>query len=385
MHDRPRILIADDEDAILTLLRAVLEEQGYEVLSVLSGEQALEVIENDPDIDIILLDIMMPGLDGFDVLERLKEDPRTANICVIMLTAAGQVNDKVKAFSTGASDYLVKPFKMPELLSRIEIHLKIIHTERELQKAHDGLEKRVQERTAELAAVNKKLVEADEIKNEFISILAHDLGTPMAVMIGHLQLLSKGIYGELTERQKINVQKILNNARRLNKLRADTLDISRIDRGTFDLEKEVLLISVLLQEAVDDMRELAAEKQQQIALDLPDLGIVNCDGNRIRQVLDNYISNAIRYTGEGGKIAVGGEVNKKEVRIWVKDNGRGIPPEELHKVYKRFYRTGDKVEGSSGLGLAIVKGIIGTHGGRAWCESEGDGKGTTFFFTLPRK
>jgi len=385
MFDKAKILVVDDEKSVLNLLKTVLKGEGYEVITSTSGKEALVAIRKEPDTDIILLDILMPGLDGFEVLRTLKDDPATADICVIMLTAVGEVQDKVKAFSAGASDYLVKPFEAAELLARIETHMRALRAERALQKARDGLETKVKERTAELATANEELMEANEIKNEFISILAHDLGTPMAVIIGNLQLLKNGTFGQLTGIQKKKVNRILRNAMRLDKLRRDTLDLSRMDRGTIGLEKEPILFQEIIREAVEDIRGLAAEKNQLIDVELPDLGIVRCDRDRMRQLLDNYLSNAVRYTGEVGRISVGARVDPGEVRVWVRDNGRGIPPGDLEKVFRRFYRTGPRVEGSTGLGLAIAKGIVEAHGGRAWCESEGEGKGSTFFFTLPLK
>jgi len=258
-----------------------------------------------------------------------------------------------------------------------------------------------------LSEANKRLIEADEIKNEFVSILAHDLGTPIAIMKGNLQMLKMGRFGELNEEQSQKLDTVLRSAIRLDKLRMDTLELSRMDLGTMTLVEQPVMLTNIITEAVEDIKDLAAEKKQHISVKLPEFEIVNCDPGKIRQVLDNYLSNALRYTQEGGRIHVGGKIEpgkmesgrtepgktgsderggrgQETVTVWVKDNGRGIPREKLEKVFERFYRTGKRVPGSTGLGLAIVKGVVEAHGGRAWCESEGEGKGSTFFFTLPR-
>ncbi len=260
----------------------------------------------------------------------------------------------------------------------------------------------------ELLQANEKLKEADRTKDEFISILAHDLGTPIAVMKGNLDLMSKGVFGNLTEKQSMKLKRMMDVATRLDKLRCDTLDLSRIAAGVMSIEKETVDIGNLINDAVDDIRRLADEKNQEVSLEVSARGLILCDPSKIRQVLDNFLSNAVRYSGENGKIVVGGNAGVEEgtgndiLTIWVKDNGRGLPPDKLDRVFERFFRTGERVKGSTGLGLSIVKGIVEAHwqhvdaesrlgqspdkvhGGHAWCESEGEGKGTTFFFSLPR-
>jgi len=247
-----------------------------------------------------------------------------------------------------------------------------------------ALEK-MQEENEELRKENEKLKELEKTKNEFISVLAHDLGTPLVIMQGNLELMKTWTQKKLSERMPEKVELMLRNVKRLDKLRRETLDISRMDQGTMRTEKEPLLLKELILEAVEDVEKLVKDKKQKISTKLPDFREVYCDREKIRQVMDNYLSNAIQYTENGGRITIGGETDKKSVTVWVKDNGRGMLPDEMENVFGRFYRPGERVEGSTGLGLAIVKGIVEAHDGRVWCESEGKDKGSTFYFSIPRE
>jgi len=364
---RSLVLIVDDVPRNLQVLGSILRtEEDCQIAVATSGRQALSQAK-DVRPDLILLDIMMPEMDGYEVCKRLRKDPETREIPVIFLTAKTDTESKVRGLEIGGQDYVTKPFNSAELLARVRTHLK-------LKKSRDII-----------LGMNKKLEETDQMKNEFISILAHDLGTPIAVMKGNIELMKKGVFGEVNEKQSKKLESMLRSAIRLDKLRKDTLVLSRMDVGSMTLELEAVKLKDLIEGAVEDMRRLADDKDQEISMDMPELEEVRCDPGRIRQVMDNYLSNAVRYTGEGGRISIGARRIGSETTVWVKDNGRGLPSEELEKVFERFYRTGERVEGSTGLGLAIVKGIIEAHGGRAWCESEGEGKGSTFFFTLPAK
>jgi len=235
----------------------------------------------------------------------------------------------------------------------------------------------------ELRKENKKLKERDKTKNEFISILTHDLGTPLVVMQGNLEMMKMWPKEKLIEKMPRKIDTLLRSVKRLDKLRKDTLSLSHIDLGTMRMEKEFVPVNKLIEEAVEDIRKLAEDKHQTISVGLPDLELVHCDKEKIRQAFDNYLSNAIQYMDDGGKIEIGGERDEGKITVWIKDTGRGISSHELEKVFRRFYRAGTRVQGSTGLGLSIVKGIMKAHGGRAWCESEGEGKGSTFYFSIP--
>ena len=244
-------------------------------------------------------------------------------------------------------------------------------------------EERLRKESEELRKENEKLKAHDKIKNEFISVLAHDLGTPLVIMQGNLELMKTWAEDKLVEKFPKKMELLLRNVKRLDKLRKDTLDLSKMDHGTMGIQKEPLLLKKIVLEAVEDVSKMVEDKKQMITTKLTDFDEVYCDKEKIRQVLDNYLSNAIQYTPKEGKIKVGGGMNENYVTIWVKDTGRGLLPDETKKVFKRFYRAGERVGGSTGLGLSIAKGIIEAHGGRVWCESEGKDRGSTFYFSIP--
>lgn len=254
----------------------------------------------------------------------------------------------------------------------IDSNLKLKSKQQELIKIKEELEK-----------TNKKLIEVNKLKSEFVSIVSHDLGTPITVMQGNLELLTDETLGILNDKQKRALRLLFRNIEQLNFLRKDTLDLSQMDLGIMNLEKSNISIYYLIEMSISDLRGLANAKNQRIILNIPRKLIVYCDKNRIKQVIDNYISNAIKYTPDGGEITIIAKEEEDFIDIVVKDNGRGIPKSELENVFQRFYKVGTKVFGSTGLGLSIVKRIVETHGGKVWCESM-EGKGSSFHFTLPK-
>jgi len=238
---------------------------------------------------------------------------------------------------------------------------------------------------AEIKEKNKQLEAADVMKTEFVGIVSHDFGNPLGIIQMNCELMLMGISGEFTPKQKEKLQKIFDAAKRLNKLRLDTLDITKMDLGKLEINKAEGDIYQLIHNVVEEMRLKASEKNQTIQLDIPESGLVlDYDHHQLFRVVENYISNAVRYSPEETAIQVGLDEKEDEVVVWVKDKGRGIAPEELEKVFVRFYRTGDRVKGSTGLGLSIVEGIISAHEGRCWAESLGAGTGSSFYFTLPK-
>ena len=243
--------------------------------------------------------------------------------------------------------------------------------------------KELVETKKELERTNEKLLETDRLKSEFVSIVSHDLGTPMTVMKGNLELLMDETLGGVNDKQKRALGMLSRNIEQLNFLRKDTLDLSQMDLGKLSLDKSKVTIYSLVETCVSDLMGLARTKNQIIKVYIPHEYLVYCDKNKIKQVITNYISNAIKYTQEGGDIYISAKEENDFIDIIVKDNGRGIPKSELDNVFKRFFRVGSKVLGSTGLGLAIVKGIVEAHEGRVWCESEEE-KGSEFHFTLQK-
>ncbi|MEA3558371.1 MAG: hybrid sensor histidine kinase/response regulator [Candidatus Thermoplasmatota archaeon] len=381
-----RVLIVDDTPKNIQVLGSMLRDKGFEVSFSMNGNDALKKLKKK-DYDLILLDVMMPGINGFETCRRIKADPDLADVPVIFLTARTDDESKMEGFESGGVDYVEKPFKNYELMARVDSHLNLKRARDDIKFQKKQLEQENIFRKAlqmKLERTNEKLKEAEQIKNEFISILSHDMGTPITVIKGNLELIEQMNWDKLPE----PVQNLIRNMEKasniLDHLRNNTLDLSRMDVGTMELDLNELDLEVLIREAVSDIVTITNSKNQNIHIDLPEkMPAINGDMFKLKRVITNYLSNASRYSDEGKDIFITAKVYDKEVEVKVMDNGRGLMKEELERVFERFYRTGKRVEGSTGLGLAIVKGIIKGHGGRAWAESEGEGKGSTFIFTLP--
>jgi len=242
----------------------------------------------------------------------------------------------------------------------------------------------LKEREKALEKLNDELRVANKMKSDFVSVVSHDFGNPLGVIQGTIELMEMGAYGELTPKMKEKLVTIQETTKRLNRLRIDTLELAKMDLGQMEMEKKEQNLGDLVRKAATMMKDQAERKRQTIEIHTPDEFMARYDSIRMFRVMENYLSNAIKYTPKEGNIEINVEETGSEMMVCVKDNGRGIPPEELENVFLRFYRIGERVAGSSGLGLSIVKGIMKAHRGRCWAESEGVGKGSTFCFTLPK-
>ncbi len=245
--------------------------------------------------------------------------------------------------------------------------------------ARDITERRRMER--ELEKANLELVEAAKMKAQFVDMAIHDMGSPLSVVRGYSDMMVGGHFGELTDGQRNALEAMRRSVGILAGLRGDMLEVSRFEQGRIELRKEPVDIALLVQATADELRFLLDGKQQSLSLEVPELR-VDCDPRRVKQAVSNYLSNAIRYTPEQGRIAVAASRQGDEVVIAVSDNGRGLAPEDRERVFEGFYRAGERVAGSTGLGLLVVRKVAEAHGGRAWCESE-LGKGSTFFLAIP--
>ena len=267
----------------------------------------------------------------------------------------------------------------------VDIELKMEELEELNRKLGQEINQR-KEAEAQLQDKNDELEVANKIKSEFVGIVSHDFGNPIGVIMGNVEMFLMGLFGDLTPKMKEKLEVVFETSQRLNKLRLDTLDLSKMDLGKMELNREKGDLALLLGKVVETTRISADKKKQQIEIvESPKSLVLNYDDGRIYQVLQNYLSNAVRYSPEGTSIEAGIKEREDDYLVWVKDAGRGIDQKHLENVFLAFFRTGTKVKGSTGLGLSIVKGIVDAHGGRAWAESEGEGKGSSFFFSLPKE
>jgi len=373
----PVVLVVDDERRNIKLLEAFLAKENYNICTALSGESALQLV-SEVRPDIILLDVMMPGIDGFEVCRRLKANEKTRAIPVVMVTALKEKEHQVRAMKAGADDFLSKPVDHMELLVRVKSLLRI-------KAYHDELIYRYQE----IAKKNEKLQALQKTKDGLTHMIVHDLRNPLTAISGHLELI-------LMEKEKVsggNVEKIekcLNYCRDLDCLIQSLLDIYKMEEGKLELNKVITDPVKLINEEVNQFLWKARSKN--IALNVrpkSDACSVFVDQRLIKRVIDNLITNALRHTPAGGEINVDMSLipENKVFCINVRDNGDGVPSQFRRKIFERFEQVQLKEEeitvGASGLGLTFCKMAVEAHGGKIWVESAGKGKGCTFNFEIP--
>jgi signal transduction histidine kinase len=376
---RARILLADDNADLRHYLSRLLEER-YTVEAVPNGAAALAAARARTP-DLVLADVMMPELDGVELLRALRADPRTKLIPVILLSARAGEEATVEGLSFGADDYLVKPFSGREILARIASHLEIARLRQ------DALV-RAEENTRRM--------------DEFLGIASHELRTPLTSITANIQMAQRqldllahaatGTGGESRttsrlERSAVLVERAARQLTRLDRLVGDLLDTSRAQAGKLELRREPCDLLAIARDAVNEQRP--AWPNRDLSLDLPPVDhlLVDADADRIGQVVTNYLTNALKYSPADAPVRTRVRLDDGIARVEVRDLGPGITPEQQAHLFERFYRVPgiEQQTGSGvglGLGLHICKAIVERHGGTVGVDSA-PGTGSTFWFTLP--
>jgi len=385
----PKLLVAEDNQELASYL--ALQMHGIaQVRIAQDGEEALAVAKEWLP-DLILSDVMMPKRDGLSLCRAVKSDTRLMETPVILLTALTHREALLKGWEAGADEYLFKPFHPTELLTRIKA---VLDSRRERQKAqralrasHDQLEVKVHERTEELLAVNERLKELDQLKTQFILTASHELRTPLTSIKGYVEMILDGEAGELNSEQKEFLGYAKNSANRLQRLLQELLDVSKMESGGVNINRELTDLKILIEEERALFQPQAMEKNMRIdSAVAPDLKSIYCDSDKIREVLDNLLSNAVKYTPTGGEIKVFAKNHGKGVLIGVQDNGIGIDRAHHRRIFEPFQHLQkyglESSEESTGLGLTLVEKIVMAHGGQVKVQSE-PGKGSLFTVILP--
>jgi len=352
------ILIVDDNPVNLRVMIQNLAEAGYETRIAQDGQEAIEQLELSLP-DIILLDIMMPGMDGFETCEQIKKIPSAKNIPIIFMTALSETENKVKGLKLGAVDYITKPFQHEEVLARINTHLTI----RRQQVALNHL---------------------NATKDRFFSIIAHDLrgvfnplmiSTDMLIKIATKEESSKMIqFANSVKKSTHNAYELLENL----------LTWSRCQRDSIDVTFTKMEIGKVIQKNVDLYIEKAGQKNISLSYDVPEGIIAYADRNITDTILRNLIANALKFTHAGGSIKIGVEQKEEFLHIAVSDDGTGIDKEGLEKLFKidsKYKKKGTANEHGTGLGLILCKELSIKNNGNIWVTSELD-HGSTFTFSL---
>ena len=407
------ILVVDDRDENLIAVEAVLSDPGYRVVRARSGREALKEVL-DQDFALILLDVVMPGVDGYETATLIRERPRSRQTPIIFLTANDWGAQHVfRGYTVGAVDYLVKPVPADVLRSKVAVFVELFNRQEALRIAQEELEQRVAERTRELADTNIALSaeiqerakserervqllrreqaarleaeRANRLKDEFLATLSHELRTPLNAIMGWAHVLGQSTHDRDTVQRAASV--IRQNASSQAQLIDDILDVSRIIGGRLVLDTQPVTVAAVVEDAIDSLMPAASAKSITVIRDLDrDIKVIG-DRDRLQQVVWNLVSNAFKFTPKNGRVAVNLKEVEGDAEIEVIDTGIGISAEFLPFVFDRFRQADSSMSrrhSGLGLGMAIVRHLVELHGGTVSVESGGEGKGTTFRIRLAR-
>jgi len=375
------ILVVDDTPANLRLLTGLLTERGYTVRPAPNGALALGFVRSTPP-DLILLDIKMPGMDGYEVCKQLKADERTRDIPVIFISALNEVVDKVKGFEVGGVDYITKPFQPDEVLARVKTHLTLRNLQKSLQQE---IIKRKQAEE-DLRELNQQLRKANASKDKFFSIIAHDLRSPFTGLIGLTGAIMETIDIYSKDKIKEKIGRLHTFSEKVYDLLTNLLAWSRLQRGIMEYEPEEISLVNIAERNVYLFASDAEQKRIMLRNQVPKGMMAYADRKMVDTVIRNLISNALKFTDADGTIEVSTRQDENSVEIAVSDTGIGMSQEGINNLFQidvKYTRAGTAGEEGTGLGLILCKELVEKNEGTIQVESE-VGKGTTFTFTLPR-
>lgn len=457
---RCQILVVEDSPTQAELLKYILEEQAFGVRIARNGREALEVILSFKPT-LVISDITMPEMDGYELCYRIRADDRTADVPVILLTSLSDSEDVFKGLECGADNFITKPYERDYLLARIynllaNVHLRsrekmqtsmevflggrmhlitssraqilnlllstyeaAVQKNRELAKARDELvklnvqlEEKVLERTASLAVKIAERRQAEEelkslnetlearvlertlqaetanrIKSEFLANISHELRTPLNGVIGFAEFLVDGKPGKINPKQKDYLEEILNSGKHLLQLINDVLDLAKVEAGKMGLSLEKFSLGTAIEEVCAGTKPIAQKKSIQVGVNVAlDLGDVTLDKQKFKQILYNLVSNAIKFTEDGGEVEILAAAHgTHRFKLVVRDSGIGIEPEGLHRLFQEFeqlHSGTSRLHEGTGLGLALTRKFVELQDGTIGVESE-VGKGSSFAIVLP--
>ena len=394
-----KILIVDDNPSNLKVLYTYLRCAGFEVLVAQDGETGIEVVENSAP-EVILLDVMMPGIDGFEVCRRLKANANTKDIPVIFLTALSETVSKVKGFQVGGVDYITQPIENEEVVARVRTHTILTRMQKRLQqqkedlqseierrqeiedklqssrallqKNNDSLEQTVAERTAELVSSNQDL-------EKFAYIASHDLRQPLRKIRMCTEYLAEDYAQYFDEQAQSYMDHITSSIDQMYLLIEDLLTYFRI--GKQEQNRISIDLNLVVKMCIEDLKLVI--KQSQATVSYSDLPTIEANFQEMRQLFQNFIANALKFkTNKPPKIEITASRKDDRWLFSIADNGIGIEPQYYDKVFQMFQRLHHPSQyRGTGIGLAICHKIVTTYGGEIWVESQ-LGEGSTFYFTL---
>lgn len=369
-----KFLLVDDLAENLLSLEALLRRDDLVLLMARSGDEALELLL-DHDVALALIDVQMPGLNGFELAELMRGNERTRRIPIIFVTAGTHSAERrFQGYEAGAVDFIQKPIEPDILRSKTDVFFEIYRQRQMIAEQRDLLQ-----------AQADALRLSDRRKDEFLAVLAHELRNPLAALRGGLELLQRAPAGGQTAKIGGLMQEQMAH---LFRLVDDLLDASRITQGKIELRTAPFDLREAVLSAVEMARPAIEAQQHTLALNLPEEPVeLLADQVRITQCIANLLNNSAKYTPAGGRIAVTLEVTSGSCRVTVTDNGLGLTPDASAAIFRMFEQVTDHVQhahGGLGIGLALVKQLIELHGGNITVASEGPNRGSAFTLEIPR-
>jgi two-component system sensor histidine kinase/response regulator len=362
------VLVVDDDANNRDVLSRRLQWQGHDVRIASTGSDALQMM-GEAEFDLVLLDIMMPDMDGYEVLGHIKSDERLRHIPVIMISALSELQSVVRCIEAGAEDYLAKPFNPTLLKARIGACLE---------------KKRGRDRETilyeQLQSNYRKLQEVEKLRDDMRNMIVHDLRTPLTGVIIGVEMLEK--FGALNEAQQELIGIAAGGGKTLLGMINDLLDVEKMESGTTELQYQELSADALVSGAVGQVAALARDGRVTLVSAIgADLPLFSGDENKLSRTLVNLIANAIKFT-PGGTVTISASSDGENMRFAIRDTGEGIPAEAFERIFEKFGQLDARKVGT-GLGLAFCKLAVEAHSGRIQVEST-PGAGSTFSFTIPR-
>ena len=357
---RCKVLVVDDNRGDLRLAQEAIRGDEFELCTATNGIEALAAIERHQP-DVVLLDLVLPDMDGADVLRRIRENEASRDLPVIIVTGKSDVDDVVGGLEHGATDYITKPYHPDIARARIRLHY----------NAKVGRD--------ELKRISR-------LKDEFLSVASHDLQNPVSTIIGYSGWLLEGRAGDLSATHRDSVVRIFKNATFMKELIGDLLDLLKIEAGRMTIYPERTDVQHVVAEAIERNGFSASDKGIELrAIVDPRMPPLTADPIKLQQLLNNLISNGIKFSNPGAQVEVHARRALGGIELAVADTGQGIPEAERDQLFRKWGQLSVRAtrgEKSTGLGLMIAKKIVDLHGGRIWVESE-VGKGSTFHVWLP--
>jgi signal transduction histidine kinase len=378
--EKLRVLLVEDNPIDAMIVKKILQRDSafeYEVVHLVSGEDALLKLENWP-YDIMLLDYNLPKKNGLETLREIMA--RNIKMPIVMITGQGDEAIAANLIKEGAFDYLPKKENYQD---SVPLMIRKTMTEFREKLEREKLQKEIALRKEELEKINEQLKELDRMKSDFVANVAHELKTPLTIIKGNLDNIDQGFAGEVQPKQKEILEDVFRVISRLSRLINDLLDISKIESGKMELNKEDLDIVALAGEIVKTFEALAGAKNISLVKEFPDkAATVNADKDKLTQVFINLLGNAVKFTDKGS-VTVRINDMQQEVEVEIEDTGSGIPHDQTDKIFDKFVRVVAEKREGTGLGLPIAKDIIVLHKGRIRIESV-VGKGSKFIFIIPK-